>query len=590
MAVYTITIKDQASGAAKKITGGLSELIQEFAKGMAGGASFSEMLGGLSGSIDPVSLGLKVLSVAATATVGALVATSAAVVGLMANAISLSEANNDLKNKFQFLTGDGQGTVDMLSRMSKVLPFTKGELGSFAEGLAKAGLKGKDLESALEAAAAAEAALGAGGADKFNSVIKKILNAEDAGKNIKGLEKSLGELGIRLPEIAKQMGMTPAQLNAGLKAGKISSKDLVKSLEELTKAKGMDALEAKGLKFDTMMKKLKSNIKGLFADLGGPITGFMKEIKKLFEVFSKGGEGTKGTKSIVTEVFTSLFTIATAAVSGIRTAILYLIIAFAKVVVAVAPIVSAIKAFVNSSLGMNIIKGVLLGIAIVVGVLVIAFVILGAIIALPFIIMGLAVLQVIIAITLIYVAIMSLIDMFWSMGATIYDVVSGAIGTFVAWAASAAGIAGDFVAGLVQGLLGGIGTVVSAATKLASSAVNAVRNAMDSRSPSRIMMGIGTDVSDGLGIGMDDGTANVEKSASDMAGGAKTGVSTTLSRMSEGKEGQAASKSGGSKSGNQFIFNAGAFQISGGSAQEVLDLFEEQVAIIFEKLAMARAL
>lgn len=82
-------------------------------------------------------------------------------------------------------------------------------------------------------------------------------------------------------------------------------------------------------------------------------------------------------------------------------------------------------------------------------------------------------------------------------------------------AASSAG--SDIIDGLVIGIESGVQRVVDAASNLGTSAIAAVRSALDSHSPSREMIAVGYDAGAGNAIGYERSTPMVENAARDMA-------------------------------------------------------------------------
>jgi hypothetical protein len=89
--------------------------------------------------------------------------------------------------------------------------------------------------------------------------------------------------------------------------------------------------------------------------------------------------------------------------------------------------------------------------------------------------------------------------------------VAGAASFIAAQGASAAGghrgeyaaAGAESAAGLADGIRSVVGDVVAAARSVASAAVGGVREAFDSRSPSRVMMAVGADVGLGLALGIE---------------------------------------------------------------------------------------
>lgn len=75
----------------------------------------------------------------------------------------------------------------------------------------------------------------------------------------------------------------------------------------------------------------------------------------------------------------------------------------------------------------------------------------------------------------------------------------------------------DFVSGLIKGITGGVSELVNSAKNMANKAVDAVKNVFKIKSPSRVMMGIGDNVAEGLAVGIEDGEGMVNDAVDSMS-------------------------------------------------------------------------
>lgn len=108
--------------------------------------------------------------------------------------------------------------------------------------------------------------------------------------------------------------------------------------------------------------------------------------------------------------------------------------------------------------------------------------------------------------------------------ASIAGVVLGTLGRLIGEAGAAAGqIAGAIVSGLVNGITAGIGSVGAAARNLVSGAISRMREAADSRSPSRESEALGRDIGAGLELGIL-ASIPVAKAAADRLAGTVLGA------------------------------------------------------------------
>lgn len=91
----------------------------------------------------------------------------------------------------------------------------------------------------------------------------------------------------------------------------------------------------------------------------------------------------------------------------------------------------------------------------------------------------------------------------------------------------------QIVQGLINGIKAGIGGVIATMRRLASSAVNAAKNALVIRSPSRVMFGVGQYTAEGFVKGIDDKKPAVARAARNSA---KLYVNETLKELAEGRK------------------------------------------------------
>ena len=94
-------------------------------------------------------------------------------------------------------------------------------------------------------------------------------------------------------------------------------------------------------------------------------------------------------------------------------------------------------------------------------------------------------------------------------------------------------IAMSIINGITGGMADNVGSVVSTATSMASSALRSVRDVFRSESPSKAMYEIGQDVANGLAIGMLETSAVVEKAGSRMGTNSIESIKKAISEMAD---------------------------------------------------------
>jgi tape measure domain-containing protein len=125
-------------------------------------------------------------------------------------------------------------------------------------------------------------------------------------------------------------------------------------------------------------------------------------------------------------------------------------------------------------------------------------------------------------------------------------------------------IGGQIVMGLVNGIKEKISSVVEGVTDLATSAIDAAKRVLDTRSPSEVFKEIGDNVAAGLAIGIDKGTPKVEASSEKMTKKAVTAAEKAAAKTA--KEAEKAAED---------AFNASADWIDERKYYSELSLYEE---------------
>jgi tape measure domain-containing protein len=94
-------------------------------------------------------------------------------------------------------------------------------------------------------------------------------------------------------------------------------------------------------------------------------------------------------------------------------------------------------------------------------------------------------------------------------------------------------LADAIINGMTFGLFNGVGSVVSAAESLASSIPSRILHILHIASPSKVMIGIGENVGEGLAVGLGNSTGGVLDSASALGNAAVTGMQAALSAVGD---------------------------------------------------------
>jgi hypothetical protein len=272
------------------------------------------------------------------------------------------------------------------------------------------------------------------------------------------------------------------QYIAQLKEGKLSAREFARSAEQSfggIVARQMLSLEAQG-------DRLKSNFAGLFGGLN--IEPLLGGISKLVALFDKSSSSGRALQAIFETVLQPLIDKAAVAAEVVEAFVLGILIGGVKIYLALKPIIAAVSelfGFEDTSLTDTLsaakavgefLAPVIIGLTAVFGVLT-AVLAIGA------------------------AAILAIPAAFMLIPQAVNAVAKSIVDFFGAVNLKDVGLA--MITGLVQGIIGGGGAVVSAVTGVANGAIMAAKRALGIASPSRVFAGLGEFTSEGFAQGVD---------------------------------------------------------------------------------------
>lgn len=445
----------------------------------------------------------------------------------------------------------GSEVADTLEALAYQMGVSKGQAEETGKAFMKMGITDLvALQNVVLASTSSFALLGEGGADAFEKLEKKIQITIQTGEKLKIPLKGLGslaEMGLTVADVASKMGISAKKLGAELKAGTADAAKFGDALETALIEKGAGPLERMGVQLSSTWKIFKDQFADLFEDVD--VTPFLVQVKDLFSVFSQAKPSGQALKAGITGFFTDTFKAAAPLVLVVKHFFLDLIIWSLEAYIALKPIQKWFLALEQNKPLMNTLSllfksfSISLGIvAVAAGVLVTVF---GGIIAGALALIG-------------YITYLEL------------DIVDG----FAKLAAKAIQFGIDFVGGLVNGIVNGGAAVIGAVQSLAGKAKDAFKATLGIHSPSTVMYELGMNVAAGAAGGIQAGAGDVANAGAGLAGGAVAGFS-----------GGAAG--GGAGGGSKVEVHANfSFNGSAGTGGEALELTEQAVTLIFEKVAL----
>jgi hypothetical protein len=529
----------------KEPTSGIAKLYEEAKK--VGGPIGA--MGGILEKLGSMKMAGPLALVAVLIAIGAA-AIKATIALVKFVAISADAARNAARARSNAAFGSGEGSKDISAAMAALRDSTaasKEEAQGLASELYRLGDRGARLE---------ETALTI---ERFGQL------GEDAKGAVKGLyeelRKPVGAVGIA-GGVAKSMVITPDMLprdvflelanklgkdgNKALLQGFTANKDDIRSaLGQIGDARFGDSAKAQMLSLDKLSERLHENISSLFS--GVKIGVFLGALSKLVGLLDESSESGQAIRDVLGVVGQFIADTIEAALPYIEAFAQGFILGALLVALAVIKIKNALSGLIPDSLTKNIdwlkvtfytAAVIVIGLALAFGLLATA----GFILALPF-------LTVVAVIVLIIVAIAMVADAI----AGFFDDIEALYGD-----ASFGDIATDIIDGLITGLKDGAADLYKAFADLAKGGYQAFKDAILSKSPSKLFRMAGQTIPQGVALGVEDETPSVETAVASM-----TSPADMVAPNGGGKRG------GGN--GINFIVQPGAIVIQGVSGADELE-------------------
>lgn len=417
--------------------------------------------------------GLSALAGVAGGLPGILASVVAAITGLVAGllaagvaiakfALFAADSKRTLVLQMEALLGTRSAATELVDTIDDLASsgVVSGEaLEGLARGLAAAGFKGKGLSDALKGLYTVSAAAGEGAASKIQGLYEKI---QAAGGRFKVTAKTLAGTG----------------LEGVLKPGIVTAEKLGQAI----KTRFGDVASKQALGLSAQFQALKHNLGELFEDI--KIDSFLAGLKSVTELFSQNTASGRALKAIFTGIFDVFFASASHVFPLVKAFMQGIIIAALQIAIAMAPAYKAVKKFFDASdsgLDMVAIFTVLGEVA--VPLVLAGFTVLAAIVAAvaaPFVVLAGGVALVVGLFSAMYASAQR------SAAALLFFANNG-IAAIEAFASSAAGAAGEFISGLVDGITSGAANVIQAVKRLAQQALGAFKTTFGISSPSKVM-------------------------------------------------------------------------------------------------------
>ncbi len=546
----------------------LNETIASTPKDVAPAAGAFE---GIAAALGPIGEGALIAG-------GALLAFGGILGGLIVKgalfAIEANQAKQAMLGMFDAMAGAGAGLKldDMLSGLSDEIGISKDKLAVFTQSFLQMGVTGEEaLHTLTLAAISANAIVGSPkGAEAFEKLTKRIQLAGEAGTGLKLPIKGLGslyEMGIRVDDVAKKMGLSSAALTEQLKKGTANAGKFGDALSDALIEKGAGPLARLGNSFAEIKGKFISNVTDMFEDIDvGP---FMAQVRDFFSIFQMSKPSGEAMKAGIGGGLKYVFQVATSTILPIKhffqdveLAALDAAIFIAEHWGDIAPILNGVAD--SASFVAQVVRGNWSEIAPVLrDVGIAALVVAGAFVLVAGIVAGAVV---------AFVAIIT----------EIHHLEDSLMGLAV----DAVKLGGDFVAGFAEGILSTIPIVGPAGVAMADAAWKGAKNFLKSSSPSKLTQGLGGDTGTGMAIGITNSIPEVRSASRDMGMAAYGGATQGL-RASDYGPAAFATQSGSQGAQGKITIEVGGITIiAKDGVTDAQSLTETAVAMLFERLQL----
>jgi hypothetical protein len=440
---------------------------------------------------------------------------------------------------------------------------TLGEGGPYALAAAAAVAVVASIAAISAAAIAGIISIGAWAVGLSDAARSNRLLAQGIAQSVDGgnkLDKAITSLGNSVPLTRDELTQMASDLAKTGLQGKALSDALENAATEAAKAKFGPDWQKQMLSIDNQTARLKTGFFGLFSGL--KIEGLLEQLNSLVKLFNENDAAGRAIKVVFESLFQPL-------VDGLASWIPKARAAFLQFEILALKALIAIKPFGSTILKVAEVIGVVA--AVIVGVFLIAIVAIIANLA----ILAFAFGVIVTAILAVGYGIVKLGQFFLNLSVTIggavIDAYNFVVDTFNQVMAFLSGISlsqigTDMINGLIDGIKGAAGSVVTAVTGVVGGAVTAAKQALGIASPSKVFAEIGMNTGAGMQAGVEDSTADVHGALENMAAPPATAL--------EGIGGAAkpatpASADSGGGSGVQAVFNF--YGVAG--AEDAQDLF-----------------
>lgn len=400
-----------------------------------------------------------------------------------------------------------------ISILSARVPTARAELEKLGNDLARSGLSGNTLQTALSAIATSSAVMGS----QVGSTLQGIIDRARLSKRFILSAFDLQGTGLKIQDVgaavAKRLGISVQAAVAAMQNGQVKLADGVAALDDAVQKKFGGAAMKLALSYPTQIAKAKESLDRLFA--GVKIEPVLKVLHEVLGLLDENSASGKALKAIFETVLNPLFEaiggkggVAKAFFQGMIIVGLGFAIAILKAKKAIAETFGTSSGIDSTSAALTAGKVVAVALVAGVGMLTAAFFLLAIatfIAFLPLILLGVAMVAVVAGIVWLIAHIGEAVSWLGELGGKAYKAGS------------------DMIQGLGRAISAGKDWVVNLVKNLANSIITGITGPLQIHSPSRKFAWVGEMSTQGLAQGFDRGAPEVHDAMAGAFGLASVG-------------------------------------------------------------------
>lgn len=302
----------------------------------------------LTGITPRLAAGIAAVGAAAVGATIAIVGLGAGIIALAIGGASLAikaaEAKQDTLDMLEAMLGGetaAKNTYAQLLGITRISAASKEQVTTAAQELAAAGIDNQQaLVGAVRSIAQVESVL-KGSGSKIQSVFEKAAQTGKFEINAKKLTGTGVQTSVLFEELSRRTGVGVKQVEAQLKAGKISAETGIAALSAVIDKKFGGVAAKQALDLPVQIQRLKDNFSRLFD--GVKVEVFLTKFAEIVDLFDESTMAGTAMKGVITTIFDSVFRLAEEALPYLKVGLKGLVIIALQIAIAFKPLIARLR-------------------------------------------------------------------------------------------------------------------------------------------------------------------------------------------------------------------------------------------------------